>query len=542
MNRKSRASLLVPGVIIFFAVLGGVVGPSMSGSTAAAAQRSEQDIDRSVRTFTKVFSVVEENAAEPVDPGRAIYNGAIPGMLHTLDPHSNFFDPKQFQLLREEQRGQYYGVGMMVRMHRGRVVVVNPFSGSPAYNAGIRPNDIIDQIDGASTEGWDQGKVADRLKGPRGTTVRVTMLRRDVEGQKQLTFNIVRDEIPRKSVADAFYLRPGIAYLHIKQFNENTSEEMRQNLRRLDESNIKGLVLDLRENPGGILNEGVAVSDHFLKKGQVIVSHRGRSSPQRKYEARQGSRGADYPIVVLVNGASASAAEIVAGALQDHDRAWILGEQTFGKGLVQTVYPLSEDTGLALTTAKYYTPSGRLIQRDYSKISFYDYYSRKNGDAKDLEDVRMTDSGRTVYGGGGITPDEKVEAAKTTPFQFRVRDSMMAHPMFAAKYFAGHPLTIGEDFAVTDAMVDEFRQFLKDDKIEATDEEFSTNRAATKIDLKRAMLTYALGDEKSDTLMVREDPIVLAAIEAMGRAQSLRETASKTIAQRAAAAATPEQE
>lgn len=541
MKRKSRAPFFVPGVIVLFAILGGLYGPGVGSSAAAAADRSEQDIDRSVRTFTKVFSVVEENAADAVDPNRAIYNGAIPGMLHTLDPHSNFFDPKQFQLLREDQRGQYYGVGMMVRMHRSRVVVVNPFPGSPAYNAGIRPSDIIHMIDGEVTEGWDQGKVADRLKGARGTTVRVTMLRHADEGQRELTFNIVRDEIPRKSVADAFYLRPGVAYLNIKQFNENTSGEMEKNLRRLDEKNIRGLVLDLRDNPGGILNEGVNVADHFLKKGQAIVSHRGRASAQRKYEARRGSRGSDYPIVILVNGSSASAAEIVAGALQDHDRAWILGEQTFGKGLVQTVYPLSEDTGLALTTAKYYTPSGRLIQRDYSNVSFYDYYSRKNGDAKDLEDVRMTDSGRTVYGGGGITPDEKAEGPKANSFQFRVRDQMMSYSMFSAKYFSSNSYDIGDDFQVNEALIDDFRAFLRDEKIEVTDEEFATNRAQVRVDLKKALLTYALGDEKSEMLMVREDPVVERAIEAMARAQSLQETAKRTIAQRTGAAQPDEQ-
>ncbi|MCU0226526.1 MAG: S41 family peptidase [Bryobacterales bacterium] len=531
MQLKPRV-LIVPGVILTFALLGGLAGPGGGGSTAAAADRSEQDIDRSVRTFTKVFSIVEENAADPVDPSRAIYNGAIPGMLHTLDPHSNFYDPKLFQLLREDQRGQYYGVGMLVRMHRGRVVVVNPFPGSPAYNAGIRPSDIIHIIDGEVTEGWDQGKVAERLKGARGTTVKVTMIRRGAEGQKELNFDIIRDEIPRKSVADAFYVRPGIAYLQIKQFNENTSSEMEQNLRRLKEDQIKGLVLDLRGNPGGILNEGVNVADHFLKKGQAIVSHRGRASAQRKYEARRGSRGADYPIVVLVDSSSASAAEIVAGALQDHDRAWILGEQTFGKGLVQTVFPLSEDTGLALTTAKYYTPSGRLIQRDYSKVSFYDYYSRKNSDAKDLEDVRMTDSGRTVYGGGGITPDEKVEGPKPNGVQFRLREQHMAYSMFAAYYFARNSTSLGEDFTVTEGMLSDFQDFLKQEKIELSAEELEANRKQVVADLKRAMFTYALGDEKSEALMIREDAMVERAVEAMGRAQSLQETARKTIAQR----------
>jgi len=203
---------------------------------------------------------------------------------------------------------------------------------------------------------------------------------------------------------------------------------------------------------------------------------------------------------------------------------------------VQTVFPLSEETGLALTTAKYYTPSGRLIQRDYSKVSFYDYYSRKNSDAKDMEDVRMTDSGRTVYGGGGITPDEKFEGAKPNGFQFRVRDQMMAYSMFAAQYFSKHSLNIGDDFSVTGAIVNEFRDFLKSEKIEVTEEEFASNREQARLDLKRAMFTYALGDEKSESLMVREDPIVDRAVDAMARAQSLQEAARKTIAQRTGAA------
>ena len=356
-------------------------------------------------------------------------------MLRTLDPHSNFFDPRDFQLLREDQKGHYYGVGMTVAERNRKTIVIAPFTGSPAYKAGIRPGDVIMTVNDKPTDNLTTTEVADLLKGPRGTQVQIVISR---EGNdKPLTFNVIRDEISRKSVQDAIWLKPGIAYMTIESFNETTSPEVEENLKRLNENNLKGLILDLRDNPGGLLNEGVAVADRFLRKGQAVVSHRGRSSPEKTYVARRGNGNHDYPIVVLVNRYSASAAEIVSGALQDHDRAWILGENTFGKGLVQTVFPLQENTGLALTTAKYYTPSGRLIQRDYSHTSFFDYYNHKDLDSKNLLDVKMTDGGRTVYGGGGISPDEKYVTPKFNPFQVQLL-SKFAFFNFSKRYFGTH--------------------------------------------------------------------------------------------------------
>ncbi|MEO8027902.1 MAG: S41 family peptidase, partial [Bryobacteraceae bacterium] len=346
-----------------------------------------------MRAFTKVYDLVEQNFADPVKADKAVYNGAIPGMLKTLDPHSNFFDPKTFALMREDQRGHYYGVGMQVGPRNGKTIVIEPFAGTPAYKAGLRPGDVLLFVNDKNTEGMTTTEIADTLKGPRNTPVQIVVSR---QGEaKPLTFNLMRDEIPRNSIKTAFFVRPGIAFIDIDSFTETTSRELEDNLKRLGENNIRGLILDLRANPGGLLNEGVDVAGHFLKKGDLVVSHRGRASAEKPYIARRGNSGKDYPVVVLVNRYSASAAEIVAGALQDHDRAWILGENTFGKGLVQTVYPLGENTGLALTTAHYYTPSGRLIQRDYSNISFLDYYYHKNLEAKNAKDVKMTDSGRT---------------------------------------------------------------------------------------------------------------------------------------------------
>src|SRR6185503_8628206 len=276
--------------------------------------------------------------------------------------------------------------------------------------AGLRPGDVIIAVDAKATDNMSVSDVADLLKGPKGTNVHISILREASE--KPLEFNVVRDEIPRNSVDLKFLVRPGVGYMHVSAFNETTEQEVEDALQGFGD--LKGLILDLRGNPGGLLNEGVGVADKFLKKGQVIVSHRGRSSPEKMYKAAHGNGGKDYPLVVLVNRGTASAAEIVSGAIQDHDRGLIVGEVTFGKGLVQTVYPLSENTGLALTTAKYYTPSGRLIQRDYSNVSLYDYYyNREKEDAAAANhEVKLTDSGRTVYGGGGINPDEKIAPPK----------------------------------------------------------------------------------------------------------------------------------
>src|SRR6202021_462731 len=233
-----------------------------------------------------------------------------------------------------------------------------------------------------------------------------------------LLFPPVRDEIPNPSVDVKYEIRPGVGYIHLKQFQETTAQEVIEAVDGF--SNLKGLVFDLRDNPGGLLSQAVEVCDHLLAKGQSIVSQRGRAYPDQNYVAQTGNGGKTFPIVVLVSRGTASAAEIVSGALQDHDRALIVGQTTFGKGLVQTVYNLNENTGLALTTYHYYTPSGRLIQRNYAGVSLYDYYYNHAGAsaaASTNREVTLTDSGRTVYGGGGITPDEKGGAPKSNTSQ-----------------------------------------------------------------------------------------------------------------------------
>jgi carboxyl-terminal processing protease len=279
------------------------------------------------------------------------------------------------------------------------------------------------------------------------------------------------------------------------------------------------------------LNEGVAVADRFLRKGQVIVSHRGRASAEKTYTARRGNGGHDYPIVVLVNRFSASAAEIVSGALQDHDRAWILGENTFGKGLVQTVFPLQENTGLALTTAKYYTPSNRLIQRDYSHISFFDYYNHKDLDSKNLLDAKMTDGGRTVYGGGGISPDEKYETPKYNPFQVQLL-SKFAFFNFSKRYFGSHETKLAANWTPDQNILNEFHAFLLKEGFQFTESDFAQNNDWIKRFLRKEMYITAFSADEARRITVETDPMVEKAVDSMPKAKTLLESAKRVIVQR----------
>jgi len=531
MARSSRRSLFL---VVFFLLTCGCLGilfAQHSGQQTSLG--GDSDVRDSLKQFTDVYQIVEDNYAEPVNADKAIYNGAIPGMLHALDPHSNFFDPKSYALMREDQRGKYYGVGMTVGPRNNKVIVIFPFVGTPAYKAGIHPGDVIIAVDGKSTENMSTADVADLLKGPKGTTVHISISREGVE--KPMEFTLIRDEIPRYSVDVHFLIRPGVGYMHVSGFNETTETEV---VKALDEfGDLKGLVLDLRGNPGGLLSEGVGVADKFLKKGQIIVSHHGRASAEKRYMAQHGNGGKEYPIVVLVNRLTASAAEIVSGAIQDHDRGLIVGEVTFGKGLVQTVYPLSENTGLALTTARYYTPSGRLIQRDYSNVSLYDYYySRDSAEAPNnsSREVKLTDSGRTVYGGGGITPDVPVAPVKSNHFQ----DTLLQHYAFfnyAKRYVVNH--RPAKNFEVDDAVMQDFRKSLDEANIPYTQAELVDNADWVKSNIKAEIFVDAFGQDEGVKVRAEADPLVVKGLELMPQAKALAENAKKIVAEHNAAPA-----
>jgi carboxyl-terminal processing protease len=529
MARKLRSLLALPLIVLGCSLVGGFYGSRVQVLAAAATAESyAPPPEREVDKFTRFYAVVSQNFADPLNADKAIYKGAIPGMLETLDPHSNFYDRRDYKVLMEDQRGRYSGVGMQVGPRGDKTVVMAPFPGSPAYRVGLRPGDVIQFVDDRSTQGMSTSEVAEMLKGARGTPVKIVVTR---EGSKDfLSFSLVREDISRKTVSDSFWLKPGIGYLKILSFGDNTAKELDDNLKRLGENNLKGLVLDLRGNPGGLLNEAVDVADHFLRKGQTVVSHSGRMSAERTLTAHTGNHGRNYPIVVLVNRYSASAAEIVSGALQDHDRAWILGETTFGKGLVQSVINLSGDTGLTLTTAHFYTPSGRLIQRSYSDKPLYDYYFHKDGTPRDLNDVKMTDSGRTVYGGGGITPDEDYATPKLDTLEAQMYRSGLFE--FTRSYFAQHPAKLPAGWMPDDATLQQFDDYLTQHQYHFEESEFQTDRPWIRRYLAREMYIWAFNVDESDRVFALTDPEVERAADDMPKAASLVEAARKIIVQR----------
>src|SRR6202047_529896 len=528
---SSRRGLVVLAIVLAVsAVLGGLYGPTVRATASGAT-----DMQDSVKSFTRVLSIVEHNYADHVDVDKVIYDGAIPGMLRVLDPHSNFFDPRQYALFKEEQQGKYYGVGMTVQTREAQTIVLPPFVGSPAYKAGIRPGDIILKVDSKSCEGLTTTEVADMLKGAKGTTVHITLGREGWE--KPIEVTVVRDEIPRPAVEYFTMVKPGIGYVRVFTFNETTDSDLADALRQLDVSKLDGLIIDLRNNGGGLLNQAVGLADMFLDKNEIVVSHRGRVSPERRYYAVRGNQGLGVPIVVLINGQSASASEIVAGAIQDHDRGLVVGETSFGKGLVQTQIPLSEDTALLLTTARYYTPSGRLIQRDYKNVSLYDYHY--NPQRPKQPEVKLTDSGRQVFGQGGITPDDFVAAPKQDDFQLSLyrRGVFYATPQgvgdFTRFYLSAKP-EITKDFVVNDEVINEFRKYLDNQHIKYTEPQIQDNLVWLKWQIKREVFTSAFGLNDGFKVALQDDPQLEKAIELIPQSRALYQNARKIVAERQA--------
>src|SRR5688572_20859055 len=402
--RSSYRSVSAAGfVVIVCALVGGFFG---RGALVAQDQVPEQ-----YKVFSAALEAIESTYVGEVESDRLVYS-AISGMLQTLDPHSSFMDPRSYALMRERQEGRYYGLGISINVIDCDITLANVFEESPAYEKGLRRGDIIARIEGEDTKGWTSDRAVGRLRGPKGTTVNIGVKR--VGYDKLIDLQVRRDEVHIPTVPAAVMLDATTGYIRLQDFGENTDQELARALRDLTQKGMKRLVFDLRENPGGALDQAIKVANRFLARGELIVYTRGRvENSHQDYRATEQSDYLTVPMITLVNRRSASASEIVAGALQDHDRSLIVGETTFGKALVQSVYRVAQGAGAAITTARYYTPSGRLIQRpwdgSFDEYLLYTFREQEATKAHKPEDLKYTDAGRKVYSGGGVEPDHRFD-------------------------------------------------------------------------------------------------------------------------------------
>ena len=523
--------------------------PAPTGATSTKASPTGPAIKSDL---AEALAVIQSNHID----GRkldynAIFKSSISGMLSVLDPHSTYFDPVEYASFRTEQRSEYFGIGATIEdLRDGKEVntyIRATFPDSPAHRAGLRFGDRILAVDGNSMRGKTYPEVRKFLLGPRGTSIKVTV--EHLASKEPETVNIVRDAVSLPSIAQAYMLKPGVGYVAMTGgFNLTTADEFDQALRELHSKGMNMLVLDLRGNRGGLLIQAVRVANTFLQRGQMIVSQRGRFRDSSQSYAAVNETPDNVAVVVLVNGETASAAEIVAGALQDHDRALIVGETTFGKGLVQFPFQLDYDSALLLTIAKYFTPSGRLIQRDYSNGGFYNYYfpcglanDKKNEAATPSGPESHTDTGRAVYGGGGISPDEVVKPGTISATERQLRDVLFA---FSLELTTGrvpgfeqykiqraiefdHELAT-DDYPITDALFKELKKFAAaKTNYKATPEQLDKLRGFAEMQLRYNLLSAAYGFRTATQIFNDSDPQISRAVDAMPRARELAQAASR---------------
>ena len=485
--------------------------------------------------FSTALHEVEANYVDDVPSDRLIYS-SVQGMLQTLDPHSNFLDPRAYAQLRERQEGKYYGLGIQIQVIDGDITVSSIFEGSPAYKLGMRQGDVIARIEGEDTKGWTSDQAVKKLRGPKGSPVHISLKRTGFE--KLIDLTVVRDEINIPTIPAAYMVRPGVGYIKQQDFSETTDRDLERALRMLQKKGMQRLILDLRGNPGGPLDQAIKVSNEFLPKGKLIVFTRGRvAGSDQDYVATEDSEFTDFPLVVLVSRTSASASEIVAGALQDHDRALIVGETTFGKALVQSIYRISQGAGLALTTARYYTPSGRLIQRPYTG-SFDEYFAYAGRDQDDQPEgapkrgeLKLTDSGRKVFGGGGIDPDHHIEPLHPKSKLGRLVSARRLFGPYAQRYSEeGDTRITGtthgrrfvkRGFAVDAAMLDDFKSFLQEQKVRVDDKEVAEDADYMKALIKWEIDLALWGFQEAQENLAERDPQIQAALQMFPEAEKL---------------------
>ena len=481
----------------------------------------------SLKKISSIIELIKENYYQEIDENTLIFS-SVKGMIQTLDPHSYFLEPSHFSRLREEHEGKYYGLGILIQKQDDRLVVISPIEGGPAFRLGIQAGDVISRIEGESTKPISSYEAMQKLRGPRGTEVTITIVREGLEKPFDLT--VAREEISLHSVPYAFILQDDVGYIFIRNFSSTTTKEFEEKMDSLAKQGMRNLILDLRGNGGGTFLQSIEISDEFLPKGAPVVAIKGKNKVyNRDFGAVHNNQYENFPLVILIDRGSASAPEILSGAVKDNDRGLIVGEDSWGKGLVQTVFPLAADIAVALTTAKYFTPSGRSIQRDYS--SFEDYILKKEVSEEGRE-VRYTAKGRKVLGQGGISPDYTVMLS-TQPLT-----SMLFFKGAFFRYgrkFAEHRTSLSNKFElpsemkalrnpeiiVDDRVMRDFMVYLEESHIEFEKEEFEEAKEEIRRELTREIFSSLWGMEEGVKVYRKTDPVVLKAIEVLPEAKRL---------------------
>lgn len=555
----TKKFVIVAASIVLLATIAGGASKRLRRTKTNAGVPLYTIADDIESDYNDALNAVKKNYAGDVDFEKAT-QAAIQGMLSTLDPHSSYFPYTEFRKLKEDQDSQFYGIGVTINQHRDGVYVQSTVKDTPAARAGLRYGDRIVEVDGKDARTWDSQQVSKNVRGVRGEAVTLKIERAGSEAP--LYFTIVRDVVALPTIRNAYMIHPGTGYIGLTGGFQRTSDtELRESLTKLKEQGMRQLVLDLRGNPGGLLEQAIEVSSEFLPTGSVIVSVKGRTEYSDPVVYRsKGTDPEDVPLVVLINRNTASASEIVAGAIQDQGRGLIVGETSFGKGLVQRIFPLPFNTGLTLTTARYYTPYGRSLQRDYSSGSFYDYYVRHDADetaspqpspangvppltqASPPQHVQSgppvkTAAGRVFYGGGGITPDIESKL----PAGSIVRNKIAEEAFFFTRQLAAGTIPGLEsyrvekvqfdrspkatDLPITDRVLEAFRAFVKSDASAGVSlAQIEAELDFVKLRLREQIVTAAYNADDGARVLLDNDPQVQTAIEALPKAKNLAET------------------
>jgi carboxyl-terminal processing protease len=560
MNK--RFIIFASSLILIAALVGGGIGRSRKVRWSAPANGVNvyAQADEIEKDYNNAVEEISANYAGDIDYEKAT-QAAIQGMLSTLDPHSMYFPYNEFRKLKEDQDSRFYGIGVTIVQHRDGVYIQSTVDATPAARLGLKYGDRIVEVDGKDAREWTSEQVSKNVRGGRGEPVQIKIERADSEAP--LYFTIIRDAVPLPSIRNAYMLRPGTGYVGLTGGFQNTSdEELRESLDKLKSQGMRQLVLDLRNNPGGLLNQAIDIASEFLPRGAVVVSVKGRTEYSEPIVYKSsGADPEDVPLVVLINRGSASASEIVAGAIQDHGRGLIVGETSFGKGLVQRVFQLPFNTGLTLTTARYYTPYGRSLQRDYSSGSLYDYYTRHDTEAQPAASPNLHDAGaslaqasptpfpqtgpavktaagRVFYGGGGITPDIEVKPFNFTPQRNRIAEAAFQFTRrLAAGVVAGlenykvEKVQYGRspkavDYPITDKVLEAFRNFVRADTAsQLTLAQLDEEPDFVKLRLREEIITAAFSNDAGARILFDMDPQVLRALDALPDAKRLAESA-----------------